>query len=216
MKNIVIAGSGGFARETKWLLDRVNCCDRIWNFLGYISTETEQKDVIGDDEYIMNMQEELSVALGIGNPQTRRLLYEKYKRNKNINFPTLIDPSVNMGNSVKMGIGNIICTGNVLTVDICIGSFNIINLGCTVGHDVQMGDFNTVNPGTNISGNVIIGDLVEVGTGTKIIQEKRIGNGAVIGAGTVIIKNIPCNAVAVGVPAVVKKYIDRGVLRSWH
>lgn len=216
MKNIVIAGSGGFARETKWLIDRVNCCDKMWNFLGYISMETGQKDVIGGDDYVINAQEKLYVALAIGNPQIRQAIYEKYRKNKRICFPNLIDPSANIGDSVRMGDGNIVCAGNVFTVDISIGCFNIINLECTVGHDVQMGNFNTVNPGTNISGNVIIGDLVEMGTGTKIIQDKQIGNGAVIGAGTVIIKDIPCNAVAVGVPAVVKKYIDRGVLRSCY
>lgn len=209
MKNIVIAGSGGFARETKWLIDRVNGCDKMWNFLGYISMETGQKDVIGGDNYIMDVQEELSVALAIGNPRIRQALYKRYKSNANIQFPNLIDTSVEISESVQLGYGNIICANNVLTVDINIGCFNIINLGCTVGHDVRIGDFNTVNPGSNISGNVVLKDFIEVGTGAKIIQGITVGEGGIIGAGSVVISDIPVETTVVGVPARIIKYHEK-------
>ena len=53
-----------------------------------------------------------------------------------LEFPNIIDPSVQMSERITMGKGNIICAGNILTVDIALGDFNIINLDCTVGHDV--------------------------------------------------------------------------------
>lgn len=205
MKNIVIAGNGGFARETKWLIDRVNDCGKMWNFLGYISMETGQKDVIGSDDYIANVREELSVVLAIGNPQIRKTLYERYRSNANIRFPNLVDPSVIISESARMGHGNIICANSVFTVDISIGSFNIINLGCTVGHDTEIGDFNTINPGTNVSGNVNIENLTEIGTGAKIIQGRNIGRNVVVAAGAVIIKDVPDGVMVAGVPGSVKK-----------
>ncbi len=189
MKNAVIVGKGGFARETRWILDRRRCNSGYWNFCGYIDNETEGEEILGDDSYLLKIKEKIDVFIAIGNPAVRMKLYEKYKENANIQSPNLID--------------------NVLTVDINIGNFNIINLGCTVGHDVQIGDFNTINPGTNISGNVKIDDLTEIGTGTKIIQGKNIGKGAVLAAGTVITKDVPNSVMVAGVPGIVKKtYIN--------
>lgn len=208
MKNIVVVGNGGFAGETKWLINRIANHDGQWNFCGYIDKEANIEGVVGDDRYLLEIQEELNVAIAIGNPQIRRRLYEKYKENKYLRFPNLLDPSVIVFDHLELGEGNIICANSVFTADIVMGSFNIINLGCTVGHDVKIGDFNTINPGTNVSGNVRIDNLTDIGTGTKIIQGKRIGSNTVIAAGAVIIRDIPCDTMAAGVPAVVKKKYD--------
>lgn len=201
MKDIVIVGYGGFAKEAKWILDRVNSVNKQWNFCGYIDKDRTKENVLADDEDILNVCAELSVVIAIGNPILRMQLYKKYENNKCIRFPNLIDPSVNKGDSVKLGKGNIICANSILTVDISIGDFNIINLGCTVGHDVEMGNFNTINPSTNVSGNITIGDLVEIGTGTQIIQGLMIDNEAIVGAGAVVIRDVPFKAKVVGVPA---------------
>lgn len=206
MKDIVIVGMGGFAREAKWIIDRINEVTQIWNFLGYIDKLSDKIGVIGDDEYIINMRSSLAVILAIGNPKIRKQLYMKYRKNKMITFPNLIDPSVKMSEMVCIGEGNIICAENILTVDIRMGCFNIINLGCTVGHDVRIGNFNTVNPGTNISGNVILNDFIEIGTGTKIVQGVSIERGVITGAGSVIISDIPAETTVVGVPARILKY----------
>ena len=201
MKNIVIVGNGGFARETKWIIDRVKRVNGQWNFCGYIDKETAKENVLGADEYLLNIHEELSVVIAIGDPKLRMQLYKKYKNNAYLRFPNLIDPSADMSDSVELGEGNIVCANNIFTVDISIGNFNIINLGCTVGHDVKIGNFNTLNPCTNVSGNVTIGDLVDIGTGTKIIQGKNINNEAVVGAGAVVIRNVPFQTTVAGIPA---------------
>lgn len=205
MKNIVIVGNGGCAREIKWLIDRINVNGGAWNFCGYIDKEADKDNVIGDDSFLFNRCEKLSVAIAIGTPALRKQLYEQYKNNSFLDFPNLIDPSVDIGESVKLGKGNIICANNIFTVDIVIGDFNIINLGCTITHDVRIGSFNTMNPGVNVSGNVEISDLTNIGTGTKIIQGRKIGSMSVTGAGAVVVNDIPCSIMVVGVPAVVKK-----------
>jgi serine O-acetyltransferase len=51
-----------------------------------------------------------------------------------------------------------------------------------------------------------IGDYVYVAPGAKIIGKIKIGNHVAIGANAVVTKNIPDNAVAVGVPAKVISY----------
>lgn len=50
----------------------------------------------------------------------------------------------------------------------------------------------------------IIGQHVDIGVGAVIIGDVTVGDGAMIGANAVVIKDVPSNAVAVGVPAVIK------------
>ncbi len=202
-KDIVIVGSGGFAREAAWLLQRINKENKYWNFWGYIDNYVG-KQVIGDDKFLLKHAKELAVVLAIGNPQIRRKLYREYKQNRHLYFPNLIDPSAQMSESVMLGEGNIICANSVLTIDIQMGDCNIINLDCTVGHDVLIGSFCTLNPGTNVSGSTRIKDGCSIGTGVQIIQGVTIGEGVVIGAGAVVIKDIRDGVLAVGVPAIEK------------
>lgn len=56
------------------------------------------------------------------------------------------------------------------------------------------------------SKKTFIGNDVFIGANVTILDGVRIGDGAVIGAGAVVTKDIPPYAVAVGVPAEVKKF----------
>jgi serine O-acetyltransferase len=50
-----------------------------------------------------------------------------------------------------------------------------------------------------------LGDDVLVGTGAKVLGGLKIGHRAKIGANAVVVKDIPDDAVAVGVPAVIRR-----------
>ena len=50
-----------------------------------------------------------------------------------------------------------------------------------------------------------LGDNVYVGAGAKVLVDVKIGDNVIIGANAVVITDIPDNAVAVGIPAKVKK-----------
>lgn len=52
----------------------------------------------------------------------------------------------------------------------------------------------------------VIGNHVLIGAGAAIIGDVTIGNHVTIGAGAVVLEDIPDYAVAVGNPAVIKKY----------
>ncbi len=204
-KEILIVGNGGFGREVRWLIERINSVKPTWNIRGFVDEDQTSGDVVCNDAGVLEMTRPISLAFGIGSPAIREKIYNRYKVNPCLEFPNLVDPSVLLSDSVKLGRGNIICAGTIATVDITIGNFNIINLDCTIGHDAVVKDFVTINPGANISGSTCIANRVEIGTGTKVIQGVTIEQGAIVGAGAVVSRDIEGNCTAVGVPAKVIK-----------
>ena len=144
----------------------------------------------------------ISLAFGIGNPTLIKKLSKLYKNHSFFEFPNLIHPNV-VGDwkNISLGIGNIICAGNILTTSIKIGSFNYINLSCTIGHDCTIGDYNLINPSVNVSGGIKIGNESLLGTGSQILQYKKICNKCIVGAGSVVTKDLLNQGVYVGSPA---------------
>ena len=49
-----------------------------------------------------------------------------------------------------------------------------------------------------------IGNNVDIGSGAKLLGQIKIGNNVSIGANSVVLIDVPDNAIAVGVPAVIK------------
>lgn len=206
MEDIVLVGSGGFAREVRWLIEECNKIENKWNILGWISkevpgTEISGLPVLGDDDWLMEYNKPINVAVSIGSGSLRKKIVERYKSNSNIMFPNIIAPTASVGRTVKMGCGCIITAQNVLTVDTIIGNFFISNLATTIGHDCQIGDYVTLCPGAHISGGVTLGNFTTVGTGASIIQELSVGDNSFIGAGAAVVRNVPENCTVVGVPA---------------
>ena len=218
MKDFIILGAGGLARETRLLVNDINqIVSDKYNFIGYVVSDLEalgkndsKSDVIGDFSFFDENKNNFSVAIGIGYPRVRiklsELLLSKYS---NLNFPNLIHPSVEYDhNSSNFGKGILICANTVLTVNVILGDFVLINFLCFIGHEAVIGRGSVVNPTTAISGGVNIGEGTLIGAGSKIIQYTNIGDYSVLGAGSVAINDIPSNSLAVGVPANVKKVIN--------
>lgn len=209
MQEIYIVGAGGFGREVQWLIERINAISNEWNIKGFI--DDGRVGLVNDypivdtvDGFIQkygNSANKIAVVCAIGNSKIRRYVIEKLAKCSNFEFPNLMDPSVIMSDRIGFGQGNIICAGNILTVNIEIGSFNIINLDCTVGHDVILKDYVTLYPSVNVSGATIVESCTELGTGSQIIQGMHICSECVIGAGAVVVKEIEEAGTYVGVPA---------------
>ena len=215
MKNIVIIGAGGFAREVQWLINDINKVNKEWNILGFIDENPSNKGkelngniVVGSFEDILKIDnQDIYYVCAVGDPIIKKKLVEKAE-DMNLKPAILIHPSVIISEFVSVGEGSIICAGNIITVNIHIGKHVIVNIDSTIGHDAIIEDYSTILPSVNISGNTVIEECVSVGTGSAIIQGLRIGKYSTIGAGAVVVKDIPCGATAVGMPAKVIKIRD--------
>ncbi|MHD0322147.1 acetyltransferase [Fusobacterium varium] len=205
MKDVVIIGAGGFAREVAWLIEEINKKNEQWNILGFIDDNSENigkslngYKIIGNTDYLNEMNKNIYAVIAIGNGKTRKKIVEKLKKRK---FGILIHPNVSISNSISIGEGSIICSGNILTVNISIGKHVIINLDCTIGHDAVIKNFSTFLPGTNLSGETIVEECSTLGTGSTVIQGIKIGKNVMVGAGAVVIRDIIDDSTAVGNPA---------------
>ncbi|WP_310185678.1 serine O-acetyltransferase [Bacillus sp. 3255] len=79
---------------------------------------------------------------------------------------------------------------------ITVNSLAKIGKNCNMSQGVTIG---MANRGKN-RGVAVIGDNVYIGPGAKIVGAVKIGNNVAIGANCVVTKDVPDNAVVVGVP----------------
>ena len=208
MKDIAIFGVGGFGREVLALIKDINKVSPAWNIVGFFDDGYEKGVMVngyptlGKSEDLNSWPTAISIAVSIGSPAIKKKVLDKIK-NPLVDYPTLIHPSVWIGDEefVDIGKGCIVCAGNLITTNIKIQDFVILNLGCTVGHDTIICDYAAFMPSVNISGKVSIGEGVYVGTGAKIINQLEIGEYTIVGAGAVVSKTLPARCTAVGVPA---------------
>ena len=205
-KDIVIIGSGGLAREVRWLIDDCNRSEERWNVLGWISREEPGTviaglPVLGGDDWLLRREMPVDVAVAVGSGALRKKIVSGLRQNKNLSFPVIAAPSAEMSGSVVLGEGSIITAKSILTVDITIGAFFLCNLMSTVGHDCRFADYVTLNPGANISGNVTLGECVTIGTGATVNQGLTVGSNTMIGASGAVVRDIEADCTAVGVPA---------------
>jgi sugar O-acyltransferase (sialic acid O-acetyltransferase NeuD family) len=209
MKDIVILGAAGFAREVAWLIDEINRQAPTWNFLGYVEADPARvgqpcgdATIVGDDTFLENYAGELHAVIGIGRPPIIERLRHTLERLPHVRFPNLIHPSVLWDRKrIQIDAGNILCAGNILTTDIRIGSFNILNLASTFGHDAVIGDHCVINPGVNLSGGVTLGDTCLLGTSCTILENLTLGPNVTVGAGALVTRDVAAGLTVVGIPA---------------
>lgn len=204
MKDIVILGSNGFAKEVLWLLEGINEEQSQWNLLGFVDKNVGEEplpgySVIGNDEWLMQYSRPINAVCGLGSPSLRKHVVERFK-NSQVSFPNIVAKQAAVSKYASFGSGCIVCANVLISPHVTLGNFVTINLSCTVGHEAVLEDFITVNPGTNISGNVRIGSGCEIGTNACIIQGKQLGPNTIVGAGSVITRDVPGNCTVVGNP----------------
>lgn len=208
-----IVGTSGLAKECAQLARQIDPDCQRWSAITYVTHDEKLLGVtlpFGSvsmlDHDLQTIEKEVDVVIGVGHPNLKIAICQKFSKNSNLSFPNLIHPTVEIDpDLVKMGHGNMLTKGVIMTCDIQIGNFNLFNWSCTLGHDVKIGHYNVINPGSSVSGRVKIGDSCLIGTGARIIEGIEISSNICIGAGAVVIRSIEQSGVYVGIPARLKK-----------
>ena len=212
MDDLVIFGTGGFARETHQIVDDLNQDVAKWHLLGFLDEDVENHNaelyglpVLGGAKWV-KQNPQAAIVVAIANPAIRRRIVLDLLQAGHTRFATLIHPLVWMSNGVDIGPGTVIDAGALISPDVRIGDHVILNNNCTIGHDTVVESYATIAPNASVSGKVLVGQGCDLGANCTIIQERSIGGWSIIGAGAVVVQDVPSNVTAVGVPAkVIKK-----------
>lgn len=207
-RDIAIYGIGGFGHEVLVLIKDINKETPTWNIVGFFDDGHEKGEMcngyplLGEMGDLNHWPTPLSVVIATGSSILRKEIHERIN-NPWVDYPTLIHPSVWIGDSayVEIGKGCIICAGVMITTNVQIKDFVLLNLQCTVGHDSMIKDYASLMPSVNVSGEVTIGEGALVGAGATIINQLEIGEYTIVGAGAVVTKSLPAHCTAVGVPS---------------
>lgn len=208
---LLIMGTSGISQEVKNVVDEINSInyENMYDFLGFVSEKDEDIGSIiadgkvvcsdGNFESFIGGFEQIGIVIPIGTPKIKKKIWERICKYENLIFPNIISPSAKIMDysSIKMGIGNIICSGCVLTTGIKIGNFNLINLNSTIGHNASLGDYGVINPLSSVSGDVTIENEVLLGAGCAIKQGVTVGENSIVGLGAIITKDVKSGVVMI-------------------
>ncbi|MCA9836777.1 MAG: acetyltransferase [Trueperaceae bacterium] len=206
MKDLVIFGAGGWAREVYGIVSAINADKSSYRFLGFLDSKLELKNttmlgqpVLGDETWLEG-RKDISVIVGIGNTLARKRIAELLETNYQVTFPTLIHPQAYIGPEVSIGEGSVLHVKSVATVNLKLGRHAILNVSSVISHENNIADYVSIHPNSSISGAVTIEEGVELGTCCSVIHDITIGRWSVVGAGSTVIRNIEPFTVNVGVP----------------
>lgn len=88
-------------------------------------------------------------------------------------------------------------------------------MGVVIGETAEVGEDVTIFHGTTLGGTSMskgkrhptVGSRVVIGAGAKVLGPIEVGDDSRIGANAVVVKDVPEGAVALGVPATVKRKV---------
>ncbi len=169
--------------------------------------KNEHWPIAGDLEFLLKNSGLFDkVIVAIGNNHIRNTISIKLKV-KGLKLATLIHPSSTISKYTIIGQGSVIFANAVVNAFAQVGDNCIINTGSIIEHDCVIGNLAHLSPNAALAGGTKIGDFSWLGIGSVTKELIEIGDNTIIGANSTVINNIPSGVIAVGTPAIIKKYL---------
>ncbi|BCB87371.1 acetyltransferase [Phytohabitans suffuscus] len=209
MRDLVIVGAGGFARETAAAVRAVNEVRPAWRLRGFLDddpalhgTERSGVPILGGVDHLADLTG-AAVLVCIGNPRhygTRERVVERLGLPAD-RYATLVHPTAQVGSGSLIGPGTVLLAGVVLTADITVGAHVAVMPQAVLTHDDLVGDYATVASGARLGGNAVLEHGSYVGAGALIREGVTVGARSLVGMGSVVLTDVPPGEVWVGNPA---------------
>lgn len=211
MKEIIILGAGGLGQEIAWLIEEINDSKETWKLLGYLDSHPSVQGMTLSNYPVLGTFEDAKkytnvyFVIAFGDPRKRQETVELVSK-FNVQWATLISPTVRIHQSNKLGKGVVIGRNTDLTLDCEIDDFVMLNIHVVLGHDVKIGKFSIISPNVTINGGARIGEVCSIGA-NAFVRDIEIHDFVTVGASSCVIKDVESNCVVGGVPA---KIIHKG------
>ena len=209
--SLVIIGTGGHAREILEVVEAVNAQRPSYTVLGFLDDDEVRRGggvsglpVLGATSWLDEASLDVRYVIGIGSCESRARVARRLASVR-ARAATLVHPRALVSARATLGEGTLVAAGAVVNVGARLGAHVHVNVAATVSHDCVLESFVHLAPGAHLAGNVTVREGADIGIGACVIQGLEVGAWSVIGAGAAVVRSVPANAVAVGVPARVRR-----------
>lgn len=199
MKDLIILGTGIHALEMAEIVERMNLVSPTWKVLGFLTMREEHigqvlhgYPVLGTNTALEQYPDTCVVP---DNDWPRTLDYAPGC------LVSIIDPSVFVSRSARIGAGCVIYPGCYIGVNAVLGNYVFSLSGSIINHDDIIEDRVIITSGVTLAGSVHVESDCYLGQACNIRQLLRIGHHSFIGMGAVIVKDVPSHSVMAGNPA---------------
>jgi len=190
---------------------------RVWAFLDE-NPEQIGKEVLGvpvlipDHETLVGLRKD-GVTHGIvamGNNQARQDLSERLE-SLGFVITNAIHPTAHVPPETTIGKGVIVDSLSNFGHNPVVGNNVLISISVVIGHHATIDDNVWISAGAVICARSHLGRNVHIGPGAITVPKNyghlSIGDGAHVGAGALVLEDVPPNAVVVGSPAKIIRYV---------
>ena len=208
MKNLVIIGTGGFAREVYWHAQNSVGYGNEYKFKCFIEGDVpvskERNSLLPGPFYGTVLDYEVEdddvFVLAIANVDAKQRIVNIIKE-KGGSFIRLIHNNALVSPFAKLGEGVIITAFVTISCNTIVGDFVQYNSYSSLGHDSRVGDYSSIMAHVDITGNVDCGKYTYWGSGARALPHSKIGDNSVVGAGSVVLRNVKAGQTVFGNPA---------------
>jgi sugar O-acyltransferase (sialic acid O-acetyltransferase NeuD family) len=206
---LLIAGAGGFARETADAVRAVYSVDGSFELVGLLDDNPALHGlaiggapVLGPIDAIAD-HPDAGVVVCVGRPDgyaARRDLVASLGVSAD-RYATIVHPTASVGATCALGTGSVVLAHVALTADVTVGDHVAVMPQVVLTHDVRVDDFATLASGVRLGGAVHVGTGAYLGAGVCVREGCRIGSWAMVGMNSTVTRDVPAERLWFGSPA---------------
>lgn len=209
VRDLMVIGAGGFARESIEAVRAVNAVTPTWRLTGILDDDPARfgdrvsgVPVIGGTDRALDTPD-AAVLICTGRPgdyASRRRIADRLDLPPD-RYATVVHPAASVAGSSVIGAGSVLLAQVTLTADVVIGRHVAVMPQTVLTHDVRVEDWATLAAGVLLGGGVRIAPGAYLGSGVRVRQDLRIGAWSLVGLGSVVTRDVPDHRVWFGTPA---------------
>jgi sugar O-acyltransferase (sialic acid O-acetyltransferase NeuD family) len=209
VRELLLVGASGFARETAEAVCAINAAAPTWDLLGFLDDSPDRQGTVVGGLPVLGPIEaaherpDAALVICTGRPDnyvSRRQIAERLGFGDE-RYATVIHPTASVGRTCQVGAGSVLLAHVDLTADVAVGRHVAVMPQVVLTHDSRVGDWATLATGVRVGGGCRVAEGAYIGSGACVREGVTIGARAMIGMGSVVVSDVPEGRLWFGSPA---------------